>query len=278
MKLADKALYIPKPFEIGALGTVVERGLEFALASNDYTTKDFVGSLTTLLADQLAMNPMPQLIKPALEATNNYNSFLGSPIDNMGQQRLAAKDRYTAATSAGAIAAGKVLNISPQRIEYLVRGYFGWLGLQVLNITDLAARPLVDLPSNPNRDLSKVNNLFMVGDFIKNSNVGTGSKYLTRFYESQQKIDQVYASLSNARKNGELEYAKELAQDNSLKSRRLYNNAKTRIDKYSQQINVIRANKQISASMKNERIEVLQKRRNKLAESVDRIARARGYL
>ncbi|MFD1261714.1 hypothetical protein, partial [Entomomonas asaccharolytica] len=112
----------------------------------------------------------------------------------------------------------------------------------------------------------------------KNSNVGTGSKYLTRFYESQQKIDQVYASLSNARKNGELEYAKELAQDNSLKSRRLYNNAKTRIDKYSQQINVIRANKQISASMKNERIEVLQKRRNKLAESVDRIARARGYL
>lgn len=278
IKLGKQSVYIPKPFEVGALGSVVERGLEFALSDNDYTAKDFAGTMISLLSDQLAMNPTPQVFKPAIEAAFNYDSFRGANIDTLGQQRLTPRDRYTANTTAGAIGLGNALNISPQRLEHLVRGYFGWLGTQVLNITDIATRPLTDLPSNPNRDLTKVNNYFLLGNFVRNTEIGAGSKYLTRFYDTQQEINQVYASLSNARKIGELEYAKELAGDNKLKLRRLYNNAKNSIDGLNKQIRAIRSDKGLSASEKNNRISLLQHQRNQLARLADQRARASGYL
>lgn len=275
VKLGDKALYIPKPFEIGSLGSIAERGLEFALAGDDYQAKDFGHTVMNILSDQLAMNPVPQIVKPAVEATFNYNAFTGTAIDNMGQQRLKAKDRYTANTSAGAVMAGKALNISPQRLEYLIRGYFGWLGTQALNVTDIATRPLMNLPSNPNRDLSQVNNMFMLGDFIKRADIGAGSKYLTRFYESQQSINEVYASLANARKTGELEYAQELAKDSKLPLRGSYNNTASRINRINKSIRSIRSDKLLSSSEKLTMISNLQSQRNQLAKLTDEKARLR---
>lgn len=79
---ADKFVYIPKPFEVGALGTVVERMTELAIAGDDYQTKDFAKSLTHVLSDQLAMNPVPQLFKPAMGAAFNYDDFRGVDIDS----------------------------------------------------------------------------------------------------------------------------------------------------------------------------------------------------
>ncbi|HCP76806.1 MAG TPA: hypothetical protein DIU11_03480, partial [Pusillimonas sp.] len=144
-----KFVYIPKPFEVGALGTVVERMTELMFSGDDYKAKDFANTMTHVVSDQLAMNPVPQLFKPVMGAFFNYDDFRGVNIDSMGQMRLPAEDRYRASTSAGAVALGQALNMSPQRIEFLVRGYFGWLGSQALNVADLAARPLTDMPSNP---------------------------------------------------------------------------------------------------------------------------------
>lgn len=278
VKLGDQALYIPKPFEIGALGSIAERGLEFALAGDDYTASDFASTVTSILADQLAMNPVPQIAKPAIEAAFNYDTFRGAAIDSMGQERLAPRDRYTASTSTGAVLAGKALNISPQRIEHLARGYFGWLGTQVLNVTDIATRPLTDLPSNPNRDLGQINNIFILGDFIKKSEIGAGSKYLSRFYDSQNEINEVYASLNNARKIGEIEYSERLSKDDKLKLKRLYTTTGNKISNISQQIRAVRADKNLSSSEKTQRIDVLQRQRNQLAKMADQRARASGYL
>ena len=164
------------------------------------------------------------------EASFNYDLFRMAPIDSMGQQNLAPEDRFTATTSAGAIAAGRLAGVSPQRLEHMVRGYFGWLGTQALNASDYMLRDAMDLPSNPRRDLSHPNNVFVMGDFFKDAGASSG-KYVTRFYAMQAELDELYASANYAAKTGDLERANELRSDPRLRMRSIYKSGDKRISR-----------------------------------------------
>ena len=267
-RIGDKFVYVPKPFEVGALGTIVERGTELAFAGDDYRLKDFGKTVASVLGDQLQMSPMPQMLKPYLEASFNYDSFRDRNIDTPSQERLPEGDRYTSRTSAGAVALGKALGYSPQRIEHLVRGYFGWLGTQALSAADWAARPALDMPANPSRDMAKIENWFVVGDFLKGADT-TSSKYTQRFYDQQREIDQVYAAFTQARKEGDIERARELAGDDKLKLRGLYQSANKRMQEIGQQIKRIETSATMPADEKRLRLDTLVQARNQLAMSVD---------
>lgn len=267
-RIGDKFVYVPKPFEVGALGTIVERGTELAFAGDDYRLKDFGKTVASVLGDQLQMSPMPQMLKPYLEASFNYDSFRDRNIDTPSQERLPEGDRYTSRTSAGAVALGKAFGYSPQRIEHLVRGYFGWLGTQTLSAADWAARPALDMPANPSRDMAKIENWFVVGDFLKGADA-TSSKYTQRFYDQQREIDQVYAAFTQARKEGDIERARELAGDDKLKLRGLYQSANKRMQEIGQQIKRIETSATMPADQKRLRLDTLVQARNQLAMSVD---------
>ncbi len=267
----DHFVYIPKPFEIGALGSVVERGTELAFGGDDFRLRDFGRTVGAILSEQLSMNPVPQLIKPAMEAAFNYDSFRERDIDSVGQQRLPAGDRFTASTSAGAVALGKALGLSPQRLEHLVRGYFGWLGAQALNVSDHLARPLSGLPENPRRDLSRLDNWFVVGDFVKESDPRS-SKYIQRFYDEQREVNQVYAAFSQARELGDLERARELAGNDQMRLRALFKAADSQLRDVNLKIKALeRAS--IPADEKRAQLDLLYRARNRLAMLADQHAR-----
>lgn len=268
----DHFVYIPKPFEIGALGSVVERGTELAFGGDDFRLRDFGRTVGAILSEQLSMNPVPQLVKPAMEAAFNYDSFRERDIDSVGQQRLPAGDRFTASTSAGAVAVGKALGLSPQRLEHLVRGYFGWLGTQVLNVSDHLARPLSGLPENPRRDLSRLDNWFVVGDFVKESDPRS-SKYIQRFYDEQREVNQVYAAFSQARELGDLERARELAGNDQIRLRTLFKAADSQLRDVNLKIKALeRAS--IPADEKRAQLDLLYRARNRLAMLADQHARS----
>jgi hypothetical protein len=272
-KLGDKMLYIPKPFEIGALGTVVERGTELALSKGDYKAEDFATSIMGIIGDQLSMNPIPQFVKPAMEAAFNYDLFQGRPIDSMGDERLPPGDRVGPTTSAGAVALGRAVGVSPKRIEHLARGYFGWLGTQALNASDWALRDAMDLPANPRRDLTDVDNTFLLGDFLKDAR-GSSDKYVNRFYRAQDQIDQTYAAYSLAKKTGDEERERELEQSRDLALRPTYAAANKRMSKLNQQIKAIANDREMSAREKRLQLDELYAERAELARETDEEARA----
>jgi hypothetical protein len=273
VKLGDKMLFLPKPFEIGALGSVIERGTELATSGNDYQTQDFARSLLGIVVDQLSMNPIPQAVRPLTEAFFNYDTFRGRPIDSEGQERLPPADRYTARTSVAAVGIGKVSNVSPQRIEHLVQGYFGWLGLQALNVTDMLARPLTDLPSNPSRDFYSVSNWPVAGDFVK-STAGMSSKYVDRFYANQQQTEQLYAAYSMARKAGDVERARDLAGTDAVRLRKLGNAMNRRMQEINQRIRRATSDRSLGATEKRALLDGLTQQRNRIAEQADAARRA----
>lgn len=268
----DKWVYIPKPFEVGAMATIVERGTEMMLSGGDYKARDFATTLMGVASGTLALNPVPQIARPATEALFNYDMFRQAPIDSMGQQNLLPGDRYTARTSAGAVLAGRAVGVSPQRMEHLVRGYFGWLGVQALHVSDYLLRDVVGMPASPQRDLSRVSNLFVIGNFVKDADA-TSSKYLTRFYEAQRKIDEIYASARLAARSGDSERLASLLRSPELAARPAYKLADKQLAKINQQIRAVTADPDLSAKEKNARLDELNRQRNMIAMRVDRMVR-----
>jgi hypothetical protein len=273
VKLGGKMLYIPKPFEIGAMGSIVERMTELAVSGGDYQTKDFARTLAAIMSDQLSMNPVPQALRPAMEAAFNYDLFQGRPIDSMGDERLPARDRVGPTTSAGAVAVGRALGISPKRVEHLARGYFGWLGTQALNASDWALRDAMDMPSNPRRDLTDVGNVFVIGDFLKDAR-SSSDKYVTRFYAMQDQIDSTYAAHSLAKKTGNQAREEELGASPDLELRPLYRNANKQLTKINQRIKAIGLDAEMSAREKRVELDELYAERARIARETDEEARS----
>lgn len=273
IKLGDKWLYIPKPFEVGVLGTVIERATELAVAGDDYQSKDFARTLGSLLINNLSLNPVPQVILPAAEVWYNYDMFRDAPIDSMAMQRLLPEERYTANTSAGAVFFGQTLGASPQKIEHLVVGYLGWLGTQVLNVSDMLGRTMMDMPSSTKWDMSQSQNWFIVGDFLKEEG-STPSKYSNRFYEVQREINQIYATANAARGVGDMDRYRELMDDPKMQARPQVSSATNRMNLINRQIRNVTADKQMSSSEKTQRLRELYNRRESIAKSIDAKSRA----
>lgn len=272
VKMGDKWFYIPKPFEVGSMATVIERFTELAVAGDDYKARDFRDTVVSILVNNLEMNPVPQIILPAAEAWYNYDMFRGQAIDSMAMERLMPGDRYNANTSAGAVALGRAMNVSPQKLEHMVNGYFGWLGMQALSVSDLMGRTMMDLPSSTRRDMSQTNNWFIVGDFLKESG-GSANKYSERFYNVQRDIEQIYATANHARHVGDMERYQELISQPKMAARGALKFADKQISRINQQVRAVIADRNLSAADKNAQLSQLYERRRQVAKQADEAAR-----
>jgi hypothetical protein len=226
-KFGGIAYRIPKPFEIGALGTLAERTWELAF-DDEMNGERFRKSVGKVLSDQLAMNPVPQLVRPILDIYANRDSFTDRPIESMAMERLQPEYRYRSGTSLVARGASQAIGgaLSPVQIDHLVRGYFSWLGAFAVGAADMALRAVSDEPSRPASDMYKV----MSGGMISQPE-GAPSRYVTRMYEQAKIVEEAYGSWRQLQREGRAEEAAEFRRDNQEKlgKRRIATQTETRI-------------------------------------------------
>ena len=152
-------------------------------------------------------------------------------------------------------------------------GYFGWVGIQALNVADYLARPMLDLPQNPRKDLGRMDNWFIMGDFVKDPNART-SKYIQRYYDMQREINEVYAAYNNARKMGDYDRAREFASSDLAKYHGMAKDANRTMAKITVEIRRLENDRSLNMDEKRVRLDRLYLDRNRLAatfeESVSR--------
>lgn len=269
-KIGDTAFRIPKPFEIGALATVAERGLE-AMITDDLTGKQFAKRIGAIVGQQLSMNPVPQLFMPMIETWANRDAFTGRPIESMGMDRLSSSERISPYTSAFAQLVGKNGVVSPVQIDHLVAGYFGWLGTHAVATADLALRPVMGLPEKP---AMRIDDVFTIGDFAR-SMPAYQSKYVTHLYEQGKEVQEAMADLRAAQKIGATEKAAEILQDRGDKIRlyRLYTHAEKQLSQINSQIKMVQR-REGDADMKRARLDQLYVQRNRIAKITGERAQA----
>jgi len=213
----DFAFRIPKPFEIGAFGTMAERVLE-QVVDKGAEGKAFGDSMFRMLTDTFAMNPIPQVIRPLMDIYANKDSFTGAPIESAGMERLSKQERVTDNTSPIAQALGGISSVlgdkaslSPVQVDYAIKAYFGWLGGTATQMSVYAVQPFKDGAYPDLRLMDKASQGFL------KSLPTDQSRYVTAFYENNKQISQAYADMRHYAELGDSEKVQKILEKNGDK-------------------------------------------------------------
>jgi hypothetical protein len=201
------AIKVPIPFEVGLLFKVVpERFFDMTLGDDAFTKKSANEALTSVVRGAKTSLSVPffqpgggfQILKPIAEAINNKNTFTGTEIVPYYQQKKEPGLQSRPTTNILIKNIGEFLNISPSKVEHVVRGYTGSLGAHVLNVIDMTARGVTGEPILPsNVSLNKIpffNRLLQ--------DIDKSSGYQQQFYELRNEVDRAVQTMNSLKKAG----------------------------------------------------------------------------
>ena len=282
----DKAVRIPKPFEMGAIATLVERMTE-QMIDSQVEGKVFGKRLLAVLHDTFAINPIPQAIRPLYDIARNKDGFTDRPIESMGMERISVQNRVSPGTSGAAVALGTVnslfaefaskatggaistqsTQLSPIQYDYLLKGYLVWVGTVIQTASNVAATPFRDGSSSR---YERIDDFLVVGNYIKTV-PQSQSRYVTSFYENAKDISTATSDVSHFLNSGQLEKANEAFTEKSDKIAlaKLYTTGTNMMSTISKQIKMVEDDKTMSGAEKRLEIERLQQVRIQIAKDVE---------
>jgi hypothetical protein len=291
-KVGDKAVRVPKPFELGAIGTLVGRVAE-QMTDSSVEGKLFAKRFAALLHDNFAINPIPQIVRPLDDIRRNKDGFTDRPIESMGMERMSKQNRVNPGTSPVAVGVAKMtswlaegvstvsggdaqdMQISPIQADYLIRGYLGWVGT-VMQATSTAAFATMQKGERPD---TKIDDVFIVGNFVK-SMPQSQSKYLTSFYENAKQISTVASDFQTFVNMGQLEKAQKVVEKerDKLALSKAYAQTTNALSDISHRIKIVTADETMDGHQKRIEIDRLNTLRSDIAKRTEefRIARSKG--
>jgi hypothetical protein len=262
-KLDGVAYRIPKPFEIGALGTIAERTAEL-LVDDEMNGKRYAERLKQMALHTFSMNPVPQLFKPMVDLYANNDSFTGRPIETFAMEGRSKSERTGPSTTALAKflgSAGDVTGVSPAQIDFVIGAYFGWLGMMTAAVVDTAVSPVSSVPAPAKRwdDWA----MRFATELPE-----AQSRYVTNFYNSAKEAQGILADLRAAREERDMERIAELMADPKMATAKMFQTQQRRFTELSKRIRVVRADREMDGDTKRDRLDELTQQRNMLAKVV----------
>jgi hypothetical protein len=249
-------VYLPKPFEIGAIASLGERlTMQFVNSQQKFWGKNNTASrMAQIVMDQLAFDLRPQIIRPVIEVARNYDSFMDRRIESWSWERLPDHMKYHSTTSDFARTATETMDnflpadmvLSPVQIDHLIEGYFGWLGAVTVGAMDTVmiepARQLTgeDRPPRPTKRLDEFDWLGPLPLSLR-SVVSVGPrkniKQMELFYEQMREINLVSAAYNKYKRDGLYDEARKVLVENGelLKWRSTYSRMESLLGKIGKQ-------------------------------------------
>ena len=188
---------VPIPFEVGVLFKVIpERILEYSFG--DDTGKDLSESMGRALKSTFAFNPIPQTFLPLEEARTNYSFFTGRPIVGQGMEGVAPEFQVGPSTTKIAQSIGNSLGVSPMKVDHVIQGYTGTMGMYLVDAIDSI------LSSN---DASpKADKRFEQMPIIKRFAVDKAAKgTVSAYYDLKNSVDEVVRTVNLLERTGKME-------------------------------------------------------------------------
>jgi hypothetical protein len=272
----DFAFRVPKPFEIGAFGTMAERVLE-QIVDQEAEGKQFGDSIKRMLGDTFALNPVPQIFKPVLDLYANKDSFTGAPIESAGMERLSKQERAADTTSPLAIALGGMTAIlgekgelSPVQVDYAIKAYFGWLGSTAAVTSHYAVMPFRDGDYPDAKWLDRAS-LGLIKSLPSNQ-----SRYATAFYENNRQISQAFADMRHYAESNQTDKVMEILEEkgDKIALAKLYDQTSKKMAAVRKQIREVNANEGLTGSDKREEIDRLKELIGMYAEQAESVRKS----
>ena len=130
----DDHLRVPIPFEVGLLFKAIPEAL-VNTAWGDTKARDSLSALGKMAWNSIPIGA-PQGLKPLFEVAINHSFYTGRAIDSERMMNLEPGERYDQRTTEVAKMLGGILGVSPNKIDYLIRGYTGSLPLAIASVAN----------------------------------------------------------------------------------------------------------------------------------------------
>jgi hypothetical protein len=163
----DEKLRVPIPFELG----YIFKALPEALINGIYAERGADEAIDAAKGIIRNMIPgggnygIPAAFKPLIEVGLGKSFFTGRDLESAAEQMQEPWARYRENTSETAKLLGRLFNISPIKIETLVSGYTGSLGMALMQVPNVVLpTPETDLPEKRMSQMPLVGTLFQPKD------------------------------------------------------------------------------------------------------------------
>lgn len=215
-RVGDNGFFLPKPFEVGAISTLVERLAEQAV-DDKASGKLFRERLWAMLTQTFSFSPVPQMFQPALDVYSNRDAFTNRPIESAGMEKLSPtlRDRASSTAPAKAISSatalfGEDFALSPLQADHLIRGYLGQVGAWGAGLIDTVWRAA----SGESEPAKRWHEYQPIRRFYRDLGAPAPyDRYSTLFYEGLKESGRVYADAKRLQELGRKDEARELVQE-----------------------------------------------------------------
>jgi flagellar basal body rod protein FlgB len=261
---------IPKPFELGVLfATYPERIYRRISKSDD--TRTLIKQIGWNIKNTLAIDPVPQAVRPIVEAYANKSMFTGRPIESDGDESKLASARYTERTSNTArLIADKMpgvldaANLSPKMIEHFTRGYLGEMGMYALGAADMAVAALTDAPVKPSLRSDQIP---LLKSFVRDE-PAISTKWRTELYEMHREVGEIYRTIQAYRVQELDDKADALDDKNAVKldERKALSDAVKNLGDIAKEQDEVMRSRELTAKQKRVKLDELIREANELAK------------
>lgn len=265
-------LRVPKPFGLGVIfGSGPERALDALYAQKPEAFKGFLESLYETTVPGVV--PTPAI--PIMEQWANRDTFTGRPLipkSLEGQLPEYQFTNYTTETSqviGHLIGAFKEGGVSPIRIESLIQGWTGQLGVYALNTVDFGLRKtgLVNDPPLPDKQLADIP---FVRAFIARYPSAT-TESLENFHQEHERRTKLYNTWLTQAKAGNAEAVQRIAEIGGAATFVRLEGIKVTIGRMGQTVRGIYKNPEIPGAEKRQLIDTLYGQMSVLARAGNEI-------
>jgi hypothetical protein len=259
----DEALRVPVPFEIGYIFKAIPEAIINSMAS-DAGAEDAYKAFKNIAIQTVpgaSSGFMPAGVKPLVENATNHSFFTGRQLESKAEEMREAQFRYRDNTSELAKGAGALTGYSPIKIENLIRGYTGTMGMAFTQALSAAGAPAG--PSEPTKRLSEMP---VIGAAFQPQDAGG---IVSDMYDHMAHAKEVQGTFNELIKEGKGAEAREYLQNNinEMATKSLTGNLQETMGKLKKAEMAIRASS-LTPDEKRQRLDEIQRVRIKIAQNV----------
>jgi hypothetical protein len=197
---------IPTPFEVGFLFKTMPERI-YRLATGSDTGTETSEALKRGLISTFAFNPVPQTFLPVAETLVNFSVFTWRPIIGQAMEGIEPKYQIGPGTSVLAEKIGDYTGLSPMKVDHIIKGYTGTMGMYFVDIMDT----VMDLYSDNPRPAKRFEQMPVLKRFLVDPDARGN---VTAYYAFKHSVDQAVRTVNFLEKR--LDEDSETYQDQKL--------------------------------------------------------------
>jgi hypothetical protein len=201
----DEPIKVPVPFEIGYIFKAIPEAL-YNTMTTEHGGEEAIKAFKQILLQTVpggSSYGIPQAAKPLIEVGLGKSFYTGRDILSAREKQLLPEEQYRVNTTDAAKLVGSTLGISPIKIEALVSGYTGTMGLAFLQAISLG----VPAKETPERAVRRLSEYPILGGAFQPNDAGG---IINSVYERMNEYVQVKSTVDSLLKDGKVQEAQAL--------------------------------------------------------------------